>query len=241
VLLILTTAHQVGIFALACNFAFIASLILGEINRAVLAEYAREETPVPSAITLNIARAQLLSAFAVPACLGFGIVVASGILIPAEYVGAIPVIGYLLISQVLYGVYLVPMNYICQTVGDTRWSWIASVSGALVIFGLLLATGQGVSSMAAALITVCGYAVMCVLAIGIAGWMKFGLRWSIIIGNPTWLVICCSVFAASVCSLLFSELWFVLLPASACGGAVACLLMRRLDGLNQRRTGRHHL
>ncbi|MBR7191551.1 lipopolysaccharide biosynthesis protein [Gordonia sp. SCSIO 19800] len=156
--------HQLGLFSLAANCMAVSALLAGEINRAVLVEYGRENVTAPTPVTRGVARVQLLVALVVPASLGFGVALFGPLIFAPEYEGAYPAMAVLLVAQCAYALYLVPMNYLCQTLGDTRFSWLSSCAGAATVLGILLALGDGTTAIAAAAVTALGYMVMAVVA-----------------------------------------------------------------------------
>ncbi|MFL6088530.1 MAG: lipopolysaccharide biosynthesis protein [Aeromicrobium sp.] len=168
--------HSVGIYSLATNIAGVSMTLLAEFNRAVLVEYARERWPAPAG-TRRIAQAQLLAALAVPACIATGVLLLGDLVIGHDYHSGIPLVGILLIGQVLYGVYLIPMNYLTQTAGKYQWSSYASVVGAAVILLALVVAGALNSLTAACIGTVAGYATLLLMAIALTRVARLPIKW----------------------------------------------------------------
>lgn len=201
ILALTATLHQLGIFSLAANCTAVAALLAGEINRAVLVEYGREKVSAPTSVTRNVASVQLAVAFLVPASLGFGVALFGPIIFAADYQEAYPAMAVLLIAQCAYALYLVPMNYLCQTLGDTRFSWLSSCSGAGTVLGLLLVIGDGTTALDAALVTSFGYVVMAVVAFETCRRCGMKVAWSHLVPRLTVCVLIFATLILSMCAL----------------------------------------
>ncbi|MBT2248088.1 oligosaccharide flippase family protein [Arthrobacter sp. BHU FT2] len=151
---------QVGLFSLGLNFAGVASLILVEINRALLPQYSKETFPAPTKDTRRIARIQIAAALSVPILVGAGVAFASPLLISSDFIEALPIVAILLVAQTMYGLYLIPANYTVQSAGHTKTNWYPSVAGAVFIFLTILLFGDDVGTMGVSFFTIAGYLVM---------------------------------------------------------------------------------
>ncbi|CAB4722693.1 MAG: hypothetical protein F2667_10950 [Actinobacteria bacterium] len=163
-LVLVVSISAVGLFSFAVSVAAISMLLLAELNRSVLLEYSRETFPAPTASTGTIVVVQATAAVAIPALLALGVSLTGTLLVGSDYYTAIPIVGLLLLGQVAYGIYLIPMNFLVQTAGLFKWSSLASVFGAAVILGSILLAGSQGSLRLVAVGNSIGYAAMCVAA-----------------------------------------------------------------------------
>jgi O-antigen/teichoic acid export membrane protein len=177
------TLSAVGVFSLALNLAAVASLVLGELNRAVLIEYSRESFPAPTHRTSTVIVAQVVAALVVPAAIGVGIAVAHPWLLGSEYESALPLVAILLLGQFAYGVYLVPMNFLVQTAGYAGLSWIASTVGASAIFLLLLVLPDSAGTRAVSWVNMLGYVLMMALSFGLVIKHRLVVRWAVLLDH----------------------------------------------------------
>lgn len=168
---------QVGMLSFALNLASIASLILSEVNRSVLPRYSRETFRAPTHETLNPVRMQLFAAFVVPAIVGCGVAIAGRWLFSTAYWPAFALTGVLLVGQVAFGLYLIPMNFLTQTAGRPKYSSIASGTGAIVILGSILLFGQRFGAAGVAYATSVGFSGMAALAMVLTFTHKLDIAW----------------------------------------------------------------
>ncbi len=173
-----SSLEQVGLLAFGLNLASVAGLVLGEINRAVLPRYSRENFRAPSHETLAPVRWQLVSAFVIPAIIGSTVAVAGPLIIADAYWPSFPLTGTLLISQAAYGLYLIPMNYLTQTAGLPKYSPLASGGGAVLILVAILLLGHKYGAAGVAYITVVGYVIMAVLALMLVRGLRLDIAWN---------------------------------------------------------------
>ncbi|OZD63131.1 lipopolysaccharide biosynthesis protein [Rhodococcus sp. 06-1460-1B] len=220
-LLLFVSASVVGIYSLALNLVMVASLVLAEINKSVLAEYSGESSDPPTDKTARVVQSQFVAAFLVPYFLGLGVFVAFDLIFPAIYSDAQWMIGSMLFGQAAYGIYLVPVNYVVQTSGVTVWSWIPSTVGAAIVFGgiALFAGDHGVSSAIWA--SVAGYALMAILAFLVLLLSPSNVRWGklLSLSLPT---LPCLVALVLVCAALTSSGVDALVLAAA---SLLCVLV----------------
>lgn len=168
---------EIGVYALAANLSTGVILVLGELNRAVLVEYARAEFPAPSGSLVTIVRSQLLAAVVVPATALTVISLLQGLLIGPGYEDALSIMAVLVVAQVCSGLYLIPTNLVLQTAGRTSLAWGGSILGVLVVIAGSLAFGpaHGVYAVASALGA--GYLVMALFAVWLVGRNRLDVRW----------------------------------------------------------------
>jgi O-antigen/teichoic acid export membrane protein len=195
-----STLDQVGLLAFGLNLASVASLVLQEINRAVLPRFARENFPAPTRETLALVRWQLTAAIVVPAVVGSGVTIAGPLIFAEAFWPSFAITGVLLIGQAAYGLYLIPMNYMTQTAGLPKYSAAASGAGAVLILVSILIAGRSYGAAGAAYATAAGYFVMagvtmvtiCVLKLDIA-WSTWLDQWPEVVLSTAALI--CSVAA----------------------------------------------
>jgi O-antigen/teichoic acid export membrane protein len=193
-----SSLDQVGLLSFGLNLATVATLVLAEINRAVLPRYSRENFRAPTHETLAPVRWQLIAAFVVPAIVGSGVAVAGRWIFAEAYWPSFALTGVLLIGQTGYGLYLIPMNYLTQTAGRPEYSGLASGAGAVLIFVWILLLGHRYGAVGVAYATAAGYLTMAAVAMILAKLLKLDIAWS------SWLTHWPGVFlgiAALTCSV----------------------------------------
>lgn len=174
-----STLAQVGLLSFGLNLAAVANMILAEINQAVLPSYSRENFPAPSAETRSAVRWQLVLAFTVPALIGAGVAVGGTWIFAEPYWPSFALTGVLLVGQVAYGVYLVPMNYVVQAAGLPKFSALASMSGAILILVGIFAFGRQLGAVGVAVVTAVGFAAMAMVAFVLTRTLKLQIHWKI--------------------------------------------------------------
>lgn len=194
--------EQVGFFSFALNLASVATLILAESNRAVLPRYAREALNAPTSETLNPVKWQFIAAFIVPTCIGGVIALVGNIIFAKSYWPAFSITGILLIGQVAYGLYLIPMNYLTQTAGLPRYSAFASGAGAVIITGSVLAWGRSEGAVGVAYATAAAYLAMTGVAFLLTVIHKLDISWRAWLPNLREFSLASIAFALSVGALL---------------------------------------
>lgn len=172
-----STFEQVGLLSFALNLAQVAGMLLAEANRAALPRYSREQFPAPTGETVGIVRAQFIAAFLIPAAVGSGVALIGPWVFAETYWPSFALTGVLLVSQLAYGLYLIPMNYLTQTGGLPRFSSLASGAGATVILTAVLAFGGRYGAAGVAYSTVAAYVVMAVVAVALVHGHRLKVSW----------------------------------------------------------------
>jgi O-antigen/teichoic acid export membrane protein len=210
-LIFLLPLSAVGLYSMAFNLALVASIVLGEINRAVLVSYSKESFPAPTLETLGVGTWQMLLAFVVPAVSMAGIAIGAPLLVGDAYHAGLPLIPYLMVGIVAYGLYLVPMNYLVQTGGVTVWSWTATTVAAIVtLVGILIFTplwGLHGASFAQTL----GYLAMMLSAFGLTRWSRLAITYQLLIPRVLALNFALVGFLMAAVALIFYNTGFRLL------------------------------
>jgi O-antigen/teichoic acid export membrane protein len=170
--------EQVGFLSIGLNFAQFAGMILMETNRAALVRFSRETFPAPTHETYHVVKWQILAALLVPATVGCGIAVLGQRIVAEPYWPSLALSGVLLVGNAAYGIYLIPMNYLTQTAGQTKYSVFSSFSGACVLFVSLILVGSKFGSTGAAYATSGSYLVMAGTALIITMRRKLDIRWN---------------------------------------------------------------
>ena len=168
----------VGVFSASFNAASVGLMILAEVNRATAVEYSRDKFPAPSSETAKAIRLQYSMAFAVAVVICLSAPLYTHFVLPPVYSEALPLLVVLSLASVFYGLYLIPMNFIVQTAGVTKWSWVGSSAGTVVILLGALWGGAIGGLMTVAIVNVAGYAVMCASAIVLLRAMKLEVKWA---------------------------------------------------------------
>ena len=226
-----TTLYQVGLFAFGLNLAQVAGLVLAEANRAALPRYSRETLPAPTAETVGIVRWQFVAAFLVPAVIGSGTTLFGPWLFAESYWPSFPLTGVLLVSQLAFGLYLIPMNYLTQTAGLPRYSALASGAGAAIILATIVVFGRTFGAVGVAYGTAVAYAAMAAVAAALTFTHKLAINWRSWASSWPEIFTASASFACSIASLQFLP-GSSLARASAVGSlalmlTAATLTMRR--------------
>jgi O-antigen/teichoic acid export membrane protein len=196
-----STLEQVGFLSFGLSLAQLAGIVLLEVNRAVLPRYSRETFPAPTPETHGPARWQVVGAFAVPAVVGVGVAVAGPWLFAAAFWPSFQLTGVLLIGQAALGLYVIPMNYLTQTGGVTRFSAVASGTGAALILVSILIFGGRYGALGLAYATAAGYLTMAVLGMILLSVHKFDIAWSSWFRNWPEIVLAIAALASAVAAL----------------------------------------
>lgn len=208
-----STLDQVGLLSFGLNLSTVAGLVLSESNAALLPNYARETFRAPTSQTIGAVKWQVIGAFVIPALVGCGVAVAGRWIFTEAYWPSFSVCGALLIGQSAFGLYFIPMNYLTQTAGRTRYTSLASGAGAAVILGLILAFGHRYGAVGVAISTSAGYLAMAAAAMVLTSTNKLDIQWNS--WRPLW-----PAFALATAALVFS----VAALASATRFALGCSL-----------------
>ena len=231
IMALVASQASVGIFSLALNIAAVSTMLIGEVNRAFVTEYSRELFPAPSSATRIYARIQLFLSFLAPSAIGVGIFLFGSALIDIEFHAAFPIVGLLLIGQAAYGIYIVPNNYVVQTSGRTKWSWVGPCIGALTMgFGIILFAPIG-GEYAVALVTVVGYVLMAISAFALVKHLKLVIRWRELLRPGVSWIFCFGALAGSCAALFFmAQPIGVLLALLGVASGCAVLILERREG-----------
>ena len=226
--------EQVGILSFGLNLAQFAGLVLAESNRAFLPSYARETLPAPSKETRGPVQWQLVLACIVPAAVGWGLASVGHQLFAEAFWPSFGITAVLLIGQAALGLYLIPMNYMTQTAGLTRYSALASGAGAATILILTLLWGSAFGAVGVAYATTAGYIAMAVMAFALTSIQKLDIRWRAWLPNWTEILLG-SVALALTTAILVSTLsitlsWMLIgISGTLIIAAVGVLVRRRLS------------
>ncbi|WP_442932816.1 lipopolysaccharide biosynthesis protein [Mycobacterium kyogaense] len=176
-LAVVSTLTQVGLLSFGLNLASVATLILSELNRAMLPRYSRETFRAPTTETYSPVVIQFLAAMIVPAFLGSGVAILGRLIFPESYWSSFSLTGVLLVAQAAYGLYLIPMNYLTQTAGLPKYTAIASGGGALIILVGILLIGRAQGARGVCYVTAGGYLAMAVIAFILVRAHRLDVRW----------------------------------------------------------------
>lgn len=154
ILAILLPLSDVGYMSIAQNVANVGVLIVAELNRALTPVYAREELPAPSAALARITRTQWIAGVVVSIAIALATYPFIGWVLGDGYGEVGPLLAILSSVPALWTVYAVALNFPTQTLGRTRWNWLASLAGLIVtVLGtLLLVPAVGVPGAAASVL-----------------------------------------------------------------------------------------
>jgi len=220
VMALVSNLGQVGQLAFATNITSIAGVALAEIQNAVIPSYAADDAPLPGRETRAVVRWQVAAALVIPALVAAAIAVLGPLVVAESYWEAFPVAALLIVGQVAYGVYLIPMSYITISSDHSRFSSIASGVGAGVILAGLVVFAASGGAIAAAIVTSAGFVVMAVLAFSLALALKLEVRWRRVFADGVAIVAGSLAVALGATSLLLPPL-SVASVAFAIGAVVA--------------------
>ena len=170
-------ASDVGIFGMAVTISAGATLLLAELNNALLLEYANETVPAPTQRSAEIARKQFLIASIFPSVVALGLAATGEAIIGPAYATSLLLFALLIPGQVCYGVYVIPMNYIVYAAGRSNLSSIGSSVGACATFVCIVAAGVTDMLWLACLGTSLGYFVMSAFAVALARYQGIMHSW----------------------------------------------------------------
>jgi O-antigen/teichoic acid export membrane protein len=162
-LAIWVSAAEVGRYNVAYQLAAGLGLVYVAVNHSVMAEYGRALAgEITSARLGHIVRQQVAFVLIVGiagATLGFVALEA----LPPGFEDAQRLFPWLVLANVLFGLYLIPMNSIALLAGETRRIWRATGAAAVanIVLNLVLIPVAGTAAAAAA--TVVAYALLLVL------------------------------------------------------------------------------
>lgn len=183
---------DVGTYSVALNAASVGLLVLNEINRAATVSYAADQAPALSPRTLGLMRVQLWSGVGVTVLTCSLAPAFATYIIPSTYEGVVQILAILSLQPLLWSVYVLPINVLTQTVGNTTWNWTASVSATLVMAAGTIVLGSVSGATGAAVAGVLGYGVMALAAhilIRLESvriqWRAAGLGWPFALGGGT--------------------------------------------------------
>lgn len=218
--------EEVGVFSFALNLAQLAGLILLEGNRGLLMRYATEKFPAPSDEMVGIVKWQLTASLVVPTLVGCGVALLGSRLFPESYWPAFSIVGILLVGQMATGLYAIPMNFLTQTAGITRFSAIASGGGAIILFTGILLFAPRHGATAVAIATVAANFAMAGVALGLVLAHRLDIAWRS--WAPTWPAVALGVGALGLTIAALNlpadspQIWkFVLATLAVDGLAVA--------------------
>lgn len=168
---------DVAVYSVAMSAASLGTVVIAEVNRAVLPEYARSSFPIPRNRLRLAMRIQVVAPFIVSQLVVLATPAFVFLVLPPEYSGATSVLSVLSLMTVGYGIYLVFINIVVQTAGVTTWSWIASVAGAVFTFVGCAASANSGSLPLVAAANVLGLAIMAAVAALIVRIMRLAVDW----------------------------------------------------------------
>jgi O-antigen/teichoic acid export membrane protein len=158
------SAGEIGRYNIAYQLAAGIGLIYIAVNHSVMGEYGRVLAGHVSQARLSrLVRKQVafvLTLGIAGATVGF---VAVGALLPSGYGEAQLFLPWLVLANVLFGLYLIPMNAIVLLAGETRRIWKATVVAAVANIGLNLVLIPRVGAAGAVATTILAYGLLLVL------------------------------------------------------------------------------
>jgi O-antigen/teichoic acid export membrane protein len=163
--------QEVGTYSIAYQLAGALGLVFIAVNHSVMSDFgaavadAGRRAHLPRMVTYQVA----LTIFAgsVVALAGPAFV---DRFLPAGWSPAADLVPALALANVIFGLYLIPMNIVAILAGQTRWIWLATVfaAGANVVTNVLLIPVWGAEGAAAG--TVVGYVTLFAVVAGYMLW-----------------------------------------------------------------------
>lgn len=209
---LLFPSSSVGIFAMAVSLASVSLLVLAELNNAVLLNYASEDSQVPTVKTSGVARVQFLLSSVIPSAYSLALLFVAPWVVGKSFSDAVPLVSFMLIGHIAYGIYVIPMNYIVHASGRVRLSSSSSTAGAIAVIVFMVISGRLGSLTLAALSPSVGYVVMMGVAFLLNARIELVDDWRFVF--PRWFIFVpwlltpffCLAFLASTTGGLFEEL-----------------------------------
>jgi O-antigen/teichoic acid export membrane protein len=150
-----------GVYSLAYQFVTPVSMLVVALNQAIMPRYARASvarSDLPSLRGVVTQQALVVGLLG----LGAALLVPPTIrlLLPDTYWGAADLVPMIALGITLFGLYLIPMDYIVLVAGRTQWIWVATLVAALTNVGLNLVLVPRFGIFAAAWNTAAGYGAL---------------------------------------------------------------------------------
>lgn len=169
---------QVGFLSAGLTVASAVIIVIGEINRAVQPGFSQETFPAPTDKTFTPVRWLIVSATAVPAAAGCGLALFGSRIFAEPYWPAFRISGVLLIGLAIYGFYPIAINYLVLTAGITKFSSIATGTGAAVVAAFVFAFGGRYGAVGVSYGVGGGYFAMAAVALMLTKFAKLDIDWS---------------------------------------------------------------
>jgi O-antigen/teichoic acid export membrane protein len=160
---------QLGLYSLGYQFGQGFQVIVTGINNAMIPLFGRasreksERLKLPDVITYYLFIVITLAL--ILALIGGEIVL---LLFPSNYDGAVPVVPWIILGFLAFAVYLIPMNYLSMTRGETKYIPLSTLTAALLNLVLNLVFIPKFGIMAAAVNTAVGYGILALIMLIIA-------------------------------------------------------------------------
>jgi O-antigen/teichoic acid export membrane protein len=167
---------QVGIYNLAYQAAAPISLVVVAAHQGVMPIYARAAADAsvrPALSRVATFHVHLTGWLGLAAILLAPPVIVA--LFPAAYAGAAPLVPWIAVGYVLFGLYVVPMDSLSLMVGRTRWLWIPTLVAATLNVALNLVLVPRFGAYAAAVSTAASYGAL-LAGVVVARWRIRGPR-----------------------------------------------------------------
>lgn len=189
---------EIGVISAALSVAAVGTLVVAEVNKGVLAAYARETPNRLSPELALVMKWQVVAAFSVATIVALGGIVLSPHVFPPAYQGVQIEIAVLGAVSLAFGLYLLPINLLVQSAGVTHLSWIASGVGAVVILIGTVPVGAAFGADGITILTVLGYGSMAATAFALVRLSGLRVEWGLIRVNLSVLAALVLGFALSV-------------------------------------------
>lgn len=162
---VVLSLDAVGLLSAAASAAGAALIVCVELNRALQPEYAREGFPAPMPNSAAAMHLQLWACItvAVLTCLLTPLFVR--VVLPASYTSIEPVLAILSLSPVVWTLWAIANNITILTARDTRWSWLGTISGAMVLCAGTAPLGSAFGIEGIGMVTVAAYGAMATVAL----------------------------------------------------------------------------
>lgn len=123
-------ASDAGLYAMAFSLATVATLVLSELNNAMLVSYAQDAEEGQVDASIGAVRLQATALVVVPVLGAIATWCFAPLLLGPSFQPSLPLMAGMLAGQCLYGLYVIPMNFVIHRSGRPGLSSVASAFGA---------------------------------------------------------------------------------------------------------------
>lgn len=224
------SSASVGVYGLAYRIAQLVSIVVTELNRAMMNEYGRlvalDQSADERARRLGgLAEVQIAASVAIAFVLAVLAPPTFRLLFPPEYGSGAAILPWVALGYAFFGMYYVPTNILVLVEGRSRWLWTGTSSGAAVNLAANLVLIPRMGIVGAAQATAIGYATM-LIVVSTYALRVTSVRPRIRIGKTLTFVLASAVSGAAITvfPLPGAAGWVVPIAASLAVSGLAALV-----------------